>query len=368
MGRLAERRARDVLKTLAAIGAAATDVDGFARAGVHALPGLVGADLTTLSVCALEGGKREVTGFPERALSAADIACFDRFFFAHPLVRYHSAHADGGSHRISDSVPDVAFRRTALYAEYYRRIRIEHAVAVPLHVDGRVLVSFVLNRSGRDFDDDDLAALEAAREPLALLYRQARAVDAARATVARFRAWLDAEGWCEIEIDAALHIRRASRRALAMLGAATPAAGLRPGVSLPTTLAAWLGRTRRGAPAGAVLTLRQGTRRFTLRALPAVEDGGWLLYVSECAAAAATRAAGECREPAPVTPAALSPREREVLDWVAAGKSDAQTAAILGISARTVQKHLEHVYVKLGVEGRMAAVTRAREFGGASGL
>jgi DNA-binding CsgD family transcriptional regulator len=40
--------------------------------------------------------------------------------------------------------------------------------------------------------------------------------------------------------------------------------------------------------------------------------------------------------------------------------SDAQAAAILGISVRTVQKHLEHIYEKLGVEGRTAAVMRVR--------
>ena len=51
----------------------------------------------------------------------------------------------------------------------------------------------------------------------------------------------------------------------------------------------------------------------------------------------------------------LTPREREVLHWVGAGKSDAQVAAILGLSVRTVQKHLENSYVKLGVENRTAA-------------
>lgn len=35
-----------------------------------------------------------------------------------------------------------------------------------------------------------------------------------------------------------------------------------------------------------------------------------------------------------------------------------QVAAILGASVRTVQKHLEHAYVKLGVENRTAAVMR----------
>ena len=59
-----------------------------------------------------------------------------------------------------------------------------------------------------------------------------------------------------------------------------------------------------------------------------------------------------------VTSDRLTRREAEVLRWVAAGKSDAQIGAILGISARTVQKHLEHAYQKLGVENRTAAVNR----------
>jgi len=55
----------------------------------------------------------------------------------------------------------------------------------------------------------------------------------------------------------------------------------------------------------------------------------------------------------------LTPRERDVLDWVAAGKTNRQVASILGTSPRTVQKHLEHVFAKLGVESRLAAVMRA---------
>jgi len=57
--------------------------------------------------------------------------------------------------------------------------------------------------------------------------------------------------------------------------------------------------------------------------------------------------------------APLTPREREVLRWVAAGKTDRDIAAILGSSVRTVHKHLQHIYTKLGVETRTAAVMRA---------
>jgi len=55
---------------------------------------------------------------------------------------------------------------------------------------------------------------------------------------------------------------------------------------------------------------------------------------------------------------ALTAREAEILRWLAAGKSDAQIGAILGTSPRTVQKHLQHLYEKLGVENRTAAAAR----------
>jgi DNA-binding CsgD family transcriptional regulator len=55
----------------------------------------------------------------------------------------------------------------------------------------------------------------------------------------------------------------------------------------------------------------------------------------------------------------LTQRESEVMHWLACAKTDAEIAALLSISPRTVQKHLEHIYVKLGVETRTAAVMRA---------
>src|SRR2546428_2329962 len=57
----------------------------------------------------------------------------------------------------------------------------------------------------------------------------------------------------------------------------------------------------------------------------------------------------------------LSEREADVLGWVARGKTDAETGMILGISSRTVAKHLEHIFDKLGVETRTAAAVRAVE-------
>jgi len=55
----------------------------------------------------------------------------------------------------------------------------------------------------------------------------------------------------------------------------------------------------------------------------------------------------------------LTLREAEVLYWVAKGKTNRDIGDILGASPATVKKHLERVYVKLGVETRTAAAAIA---------
>ena len=55
----------------------------------------------------------------------------------------------------------------------------------------------------------------------------------------------------------------------------------------------------------------------------------------------------------------LTPRQRELLRLVAAGHTNTQIARHLGISDGTVRTHLEHIYERLHVSSRTAAVTRA---------
>lgn len=74
-----------------------------------------------------------------------------------------------------------------------------------------------------------------------------------------------------------------------------------------------------------------------------------LLRVAAAGAAAAPR----------IPSAPLTPREAEVLSWLAKGKTNRDIADILGMSPRTVNKHLEHIFEKLGVETRTAAAAMA---------
>jgi DNA-binding CsgD family transcriptional regulator len=257
VGELSAADYRNGLQLLQQLSEAALEDGAFARRGVELLSRLVPSEVTTPSVCHLASGRREVVGTPERAIGAEDRACFDRHFNVHPLVRYHAVARGPDTHRISDSMPFVRFRETALYNEYYRRVGLDHAVALPLWVDDELLVSFVLNRRKRDFSNHDRDLLEILRGGLAALFRQALALQRAR------------EGSSQLD---------------RMLGSSVPVA----------------------------------------------PQARWK----------------------------LTGRERDVMRWLAAGKTDRDIGEILGISVRTVHKHLQNIYAKLGVETRTAAAMR----------
>ena len=242
------------LQLLAQVEPQTGDEGSFARAVVLALHDYLGAELTTLSVCNLVTRHRGVGSLPDVRPRADEIACFDRHFFEHPLVRHHGFEGCMVTRRVSDLLSGHDLQRSALYGDYCQRLGLEYTIALPLVSEHRTLVSVVLNRRGLDFDQRDRERLDLLRPHLAFLYGQAR-------------------------------------RAIATpLGDPPPLAPPMP--------------------------------------------------------------------PDP-TPPGLTLREAEVMHWLARGKTDAEIAALLSISPSTVQKHLEHVYVKLGVETRTAAVMRS---------
>jgi DNA-binding CsgD family transcriptional regulator len=69
------------------------------------------------------------------------------------------------------------------------------------------------------------------------------------------------------------------------------------------------------------------------------------------------KAGGELEEEAMIE---LTPREQEVMRGVADGLSNAEIASVLVVERSTVRKHLEHVYEKLGVRSRTAALAKLR--------
>lgn len=126
---------------------------------------------------------------------------------------------------------------------------------------------------------------------------------------------------------------------------------------LPDPLARWIAQRLAEHRAADSLTPRQFTflieqscGRLIIKTLH--QRTGWVLVLEERLLAPATerwRSWG------------LTAREGEVLRWVAQGKTNPEIGTILGISPRTVQKHLERIYSRLGVENRHAAMAMALE-------
>lgn len=69
--------------------------------------------------------------------------------------------------------------------------------------------------------------------------------------------------------------------------------------------------------------------------------------------------AQEPAQPGLLVPLGLTPREAEVLFWLSEGKTNAEIGLILNSSRRTVEKHVEHILEKLGLENRGAATRMA---------
>ncbi len=97
--------------------------------------------------------------------------------------------------------------------------------------------------------------------------------------------------------------------------------------------------------------VNRNERRLTLTLQRKTEEGDWLIALREEDDALIVQALSEGLQ--------LTLREAEVLYWVVRGKISRDIADILGTSPRTINKHLEHVFVKLRVETRTAAAARA---------
>jgi DNA-binding CsgD family transcriptional regulator len=353
---LSARNLRSAMAALQTLAEQNADCRSFVVAALEQLTGVVASDLTTLSICDLERGTRRVISRSGEALSDSDRAAFDRHFREHPLVRFHGTHPGGPTQRISDCMGSNDFRHSALHADYYRRIGINYVMALPLRIDRSNVISVVFNRRDMDFKDTERGVLDVLRLPLAAIYRNLAACEDAGLGLQCVRDLAVENGWQLIRISITGRILEASVQALSLLERFFGGADSRDS-RLPPLLAEWFAQTRSWGlerPAisrGQQFTTSRLGAKLIVHFVPDPQDAsaGFLLMKSERLRVRAETLAH----------LALTQREREVVALVAAGKTNAEIAAVLSISARTVQKHLEHIFPKLGVETRTAVALRA---------
>ena len=124
-------------------------------------------------------------------------------------------------------------------------------------------------------------------------------------------------------------------------------------VVLPDPIPQWLDQARKGKAGSkaAIMTALPGSEQLRLQYMGRLGANEFLLRLA--------------KDSGTETPAefsselGLTTREGEVLSWLSKGKTNRDIAQILGLSPRTVDKHLEQIYSKLGVENRTAAAAIA---------
>lgn len=110
---------------------------------------------------------------------------------------------------------------------------------------------------------------------------------------------------------------------------------------LPAALAGHVERLRTVGDLTELPPLRRGNSLLRSKFAQHPQTGRFLIIVEE--------------RPTPPPESALTPREREVLEWLGQGKGNAEIGIILDISMHTVKRHVERILTKLGAENRYAA-------------
>jgi DNA-binding CsgD family transcriptional regulator len=228
-------------------------------------------------------------------------------------------------------------------------------MALGCQVAADVVMLVALNRRKRDFTEGDRQSLSMLRPHLIAACHSAEAMARLRQGQADMLAVLEGAGVAGVLLDLRGREEFVTGRARALLGKYY-GRGHGRAAELPEALADWVrhyaseaGDGETWSPPAPPLELTRGGSRLRARLLI---DGQ------------ANRALVLLEEETPVSAAAfealgLTKREAEVLRWVVLNKTDPEIAVLCGISHRTVQKHLEHIYVKLGVNSRGGAARSA---------
>ena len=296
--------------------------------------------------------------------SPQEVEIFGRYFPEHPFAAEMRSNGLSTPLKISDLLTGREFQRTGIYNEFYRRMGARHQMALGMPISPSLSLRVALNRSGCDFTEGDRRVLTSLRPHMIVACRNADAF--ARAATAPPHIQGDLLDYARdlIILDAEGRVIFITNEARAIMTKYFPNSP-RSANRLPDPISHWLARHASNstldciaAPPMPPLIVEGADARLHVRLLPSgatnqqallLEDEHYSLPV------------------VPLMSLGLTKREAEILSRVADGKTNADIATLCDMNIRTVQKHLEHIYIKLGVETRTAAARRAMEHLGRMG-
>lgn len=260
----------------------------------------------------------------------------------HPLMARLERGLIRGAEKITDHLSRSAFRRTAVYREVLGPLGVEDTMVVVLRSEPPFHVYFALNGK-RTF-----TAVEKANVQLLCPHLELAFAKAVQGT-SRVAGVLTGPRISQPGRARGVILAAADGRIIHADGPASELLTAHFGgeEELPGAWRAWLDARVEGSlevRCGGTVIVAEKHRQ---------EDKQWLIVLRACGEEWAMGELGGRFD--------VSRREAEALYWLTCGKTNGQMADILGISERTVAKHLENLFPKLGVERRQEAMLRALE-------
>jgi DNA-binding CsgD family transcriptional regulator len=325
------------------------DLDGFPGVAIRALQKLVPADIISYNEIDPQTSKVFTVADPPYYESLPDIhGEFEHLMRDHPLIRHYYETRDGHALKISDFLSQSQFHDLGLYG-FYRQVDVEYQMAVTLPSSPTLVIGLALNRGAIDFDERERILLNLVRQHLIQAHANAEAWTLTGQA-------LEAEGVAIVLLSAEGSPRFVSEYAGELLRKYFEEPGCQGG--LPQPVSAWvLGQVSRfrvesDPPplATPFVVRREGRGSLTLRFVfgDATRQQALVLLREQVEVSVAS-----------LFPLGLTRRESEILYLAVQGKTDDAIATALTLSRRTVEKHMEHIRLKLGVTTRTAAVAMA---------
>jgi DNA-binding CsgD family transcriptional regulator len=327
------------------------DLRAFRAHIVSAIPKLVRSEITTYNEIDPGNQRTHWIDRPAHVLDFPDsVEIFDRHVHEHPLISNYTQTGDDRVLKISDFMSQNQLRRLGLYQDFYRRVDVEDQMVIVLPALKPLVIAIALNRNKRNFTERERLLLSLLRPHLVAAYKNAQTVTAMAEELASTKRALRRSGSAAIVLNRDGRVFSISVLAKELLAEYFE---LSREDGLPELVRRWTKRRDESLPGirvPAPLVMNKKEKRLTVRMVP---DGNQVQLLL-------TEQFMEMR-PEVLECFGLTRRETEVLNWVAHGKTNFEIAAILGMSARTAQKHLEHIFEKLGVESRTSAAACAWE-------
>ncbi len=347
MGRLGTRDLQAVLSFVRDI--EGTDEAGaFVRRTLAGFHRLIACDLATYNEMDSANGRAFASADPGDALFPGVDEILARHLDSHPLVQHYARTRDPRALKLSDFLGRRELHRTDLYQELFRPLNGEYLLAANLEATRSVVIGIGLFRSAGDFSERDRDVMDEVRPHLIQAYLNAEL----RSLLGALEGVLEGDDRAVIVLDRLDRVRHATPGGARLLRELRGAAGA-PRDDVGEWVRAERGRLDpiAGDPRPpAPLVVGPPGSRITLRLLAAGDRDPAVVVMER-----------ERPQPsaASIATLGLTRRQAEVLACAARGMTNPQIAGDLFLSRRTVQRHLEQVYDRLGVHTRTAAAAMA---------